>query len=42
MRTQRCYAIKAKVNNLLDVSRKIYSELIDDIRGCIILLFVNY
>ncbi|XP_068214215.1 mutS protein homolog 4-like [Palaemon carinicauda] len=31
MRTQRCYAIKSDVNGLLDVARKIYSEIIDDI-----------
>ncbi|XP_042884592.1 mutS protein homolog 4-like isoform X2 [Penaeus japonicus] len=31
MRTQRCYAIKSHVNGLLDVARKIYSEIIDDI-----------
>nr|XP_053629832.1 mutS protein homolog 4-like isoform X2 [Cherax quadricarinatus] len=31
MRTQRCYAIKSQVNGLLDVARKIYSEIIDDI-----------
>lgn len=33
MRTQRCYAIKSHVNGLLDVARKIYSEIIDDITG---------
>ncbi|XP_063604384.1 mutS protein homolog 4-like [Penaeus indicus] len=31
MRAQRCYAIKSHVNGLLDVARKIYSEIIDDI-----------
>ncbi|XP_045617926.2 mutS protein homolog 4 [Procambarus clarkii] len=31
MRTQRCYAIRSHVNGLLDVARKIYSEIIDDI-----------
>nr|XP_027211998.1 mutS protein homolog 4-like [Penaeus vannamei] len=29
MRAQRCYAIKSHVNGLLDVARKIYSEIID-------------
>lgn len=33
MRAQRCYAIKSHVNGLLDVARKIYSEIIDDITG---------
>ncbi|XP_063876509.1 mutS protein homolog 4-like isoform X2 [Scylla paramamosain] len=31
MRTLRCYAIRSGVNGLLDVARKIYSEIIDDI-----------
>ncbi|XP_050724012.1 mutS protein homolog 4-like [Eriocheir sinensis] len=31
MRTLRCYAIRNGVNGLLDVARKIYSEIIDDI-----------
>ncbi|KAK3858581.1 hypothetical protein Pcinc_035236 [Petrolisthes cinctipes] len=33
MRTLRCYTIKSSVNGLLDVARKIYSEIIDDIIG---------
>ena len=33
MRTLRCYAIRSGVNGLLDVARKIYSEIIDDITG---------
>lgn len=33
MRTLRCYAIKSSINGLLDVARKIYSEIIDDIVG---------
>ena len=33
LRTQRCFAIKPKVNGLLDVARKIYSEIIEEITG---------
>ncbi|KAL7674216.1 hypothetical protein ACOME3_000495 [Neoechinorhynchus agilis] len=30
-RTQKCYAIKPGINQLLDVARKAYSEVVDDI-----------
>lgn len=30
---QRCFAIKADINELLDVSRQIYCELIGDMKG---------
>ncbi|KAK7072888.1 MutS protein msh4 [Halocaridina rubra] len=31
MKLQRCYAVKSHINGLLDVARKVYSEIIDDI-----------
>lgn len=31
--TQRCFAVKAGVNGLLDLLRKIYSEKLDEMRG---------
>ncbi|XP_072181746.1 mutS protein homolog 4-like [Diadema setosum] len=31
MRTQKCFAVKPEINGLLDVARKTYTELVDDI-----------
>lgn len=31
MRTQKCFAVRPNINGLLDVSRKVYSELIDNV-----------
>lgn len=30
---QRCFAIKADINELLDVARQIYCELLGDMKG---------
>ncbi|XP_065888856.1 mutS protein homolog 4-like isoform X2 [Dysidea avara] len=31
MRTQKCFAVKSKINGLLDVARRTYTEVVDDI-----------
>lgn len=39
---QRCFAIKADINELLDVARQIYCELISDMRSKrIIIIYLN-
>ncbi|XP_076454636.1 mutS protein homolog 4-like [Babylonia areolata] len=35
MRTQKCFAVKPKVNGLLDVARRAYTEIVDDITAMI-------
>ena len=35
MRLQRCFAIKSGVNGLLDVARRIYCEIVDDIEDMV-------
>ncbi|XP_061896650.1 mutS protein homolog 4-like isoform X1 [Entelurus aequoreus] len=36
MRTQKCYAVRPNINEFLDISRRAYTEIVDDIAG-----FVN-
>lgn len=33
MKRQRCFAVKADVNPILDIARKAYCDLIDDINS---------
>ncbi|ETE68609.1 MutS protein-like 4, partial [Ophiophagus hannah] len=33
MRTQKCYAVKPNINEFLDIARKTYTEIVDDIAG---------
>ncbi|XP_078529538.1 mutS protein homolog 4 [Lissotriton helveticus] len=35
MRTQKCYAVKPNVNEFLDIARRTYAEIVDDIAGMI-------
>jgi DNA mismatch repair protein MSH4 len=35
MRLQRCFAIKSGVNGLLDVARRIYCEIVDDVEDMV-------
>ncbi|XP_041374859.1 mutS protein homolog 4-like isoform X2 [Gigantopelta aegis] len=35
MRTQKCFAVKPKVNGLLDLARRTYTEIVDDIVGVV-------
>ncbi|XP_029169725.1 mutS protein homolog 4-like [Nylanderia fulva] len=39
---QRCFAIKADINELLDVARQVYCELISDMRNMVEQLAVKY
>ncbi|XP_065192315.1 mutS protein homolog 4-like isoform X2 [Sycon ciliatum] len=42
MRTQKCFAIKPRINGLLDVARRTYTEIVDDIAGLITQLAEKY
>lgn len=33
MRTQKCYAVRPNVNEFLDIARRAYTEIVDDIAG---------
>lgn len=33
MRTQKCYAVRPNINKFLDIARKAYTEIVDDIAG---------
>lgn len=36
MRRQRLFAVKADVNPILDISRKAYCEVVDDMNGTVL------
>ncbi|XP_031824721.1 mutS protein homolog 4 [Sarcophilus harrisii] len=42
MRTQKCYAVKANINEFLDIARRTYAEIVDDIAGMIMQLAEKY
>lgn len=33
MRTQKCYAVRPNINEFLDIARRAYTEVVDDIAG---------
>ena len=33
MRTQKCYAVRPHINEFLDIARRAYTEIVDDIAG---------
>lgn len=33
MRTQKCYAVRPDINEFLDIARRAYTEIVDDIAG---------
>ncbi|KAM3871478.1 mutS protein homolog 4 [Diretmus argenteus] len=35
MRTQKCYAVRPDINEFLDISRRAYTEIVDDIAGLV-------
>uniref|UniRef100_A0A8C5R1I9 MutS protein homolog 4 n=1 Tax=Leptobrachium leishanense TaxID=445787 RepID=A0A8C5R1I9_9ANUR len=35
MRTQKCYAVRPNINEFLDIARRTYAEIVDDIAGMI-------
>ncbi|XP_031756733.1 mutS protein homolog 4 isoform X1 [Xenopus tropicalis] len=41
-RTQKCYAVKENINELLDIDRRAYAEIVDDISGLISQLSEKY
>ncbi|XP_029688479.1 mutS protein homolog 4 isoform X1 [Takifugu rubripes] len=42
MRTQKCYAVRPNINEFLDISRRAYTEIVDDIAGLVSQLGENY
>lgn len=36
MRTQKCYAVRSNINEFLDIARRTYTEIVDDIAGNVI------
>ncbi|XP_020824181.1 mutS protein homolog 4 isoform X3 [Phascolarctos cinereus] len=42
MRTQKCYAVKSNINEFLDIARRTYTEIVDDIAGMITQLGEKY
>lgn len=42
MRTQKCYAVKPNINEFLDIARRTYTEIVDDIAGMITQLAGKY
>ncbi|XP_044529428.1 mutS protein homolog 4 [Gracilinanus agilis] len=42
MRTQKCYAVKPNINEFLDIARRMYTEIVDDIAGMITQLAEKY
>lgn len=37
MRTQKCYAVRPDINEFLDIARRAYTEIVDDIAGVFLL-----
>uniref|UniRef100_A0A8C4ZM56 MutS homolog 4 n=1 Tax=Gadus morhua TaxID=8049 RepID=A0A8C4ZM56_GADMO len=35
MRTQKCYAVRPNINQFLDIARRAYTEIVDDIAGLV-------
>ncbi|XP_052034780.1 mutS protein homolog 4 [Apodemus sylvaticus] len=42
MRTQKCYAVRANISEFLDIARRTYTEIVDDIAGMIAQLAEKY
>ncbi|XP_033614120.1 mutS protein homolog 4 isoform X3 [Fukomys damarensis] len=42
MRTQKCYAVRSNINEFLDIARRTYTEIVDDIAGMISQLADKY
>lgn len=41
MRTQKCYAVRPNINEFLDIARRAYTEIVDDIAGGCSVWLVN-
>lgn len=42
MRTQKCYAVRPNINEFLDIARRVYTEIVDDIAGVCSVCSVNF
>ncbi|XP_021090588.2 mutS protein homolog 4 [Mesocricetus auratus] len=42
MRTQKCYAVRSNISEFLDIARRTYTEIVDDIAGMISQLAEKY
>nr|XP_015205697.1 PREDICTED: mutS protein homolog 4 isoform X2 [Lepisosteus oculatus] len=42
MRTQKCYAVRPNINEFLDIARRAYTEIVDDIAGMVTQLGEKY
>uniref|UniRef100_UPI00398F1709 mutS protein homolog 4 isoform X1 n=1 Tax=Pristiophorus japonicus TaxID=55135 RepID=UPI00398F1709 len=42
MRTQKCYAVRPNINEFLDIARRTYAEIVDDVAGMIAQLGEKY
>ncbi|XP_061649838.1 mutS protein homolog 4 isoform X3 [Phyllopteryx taeniolatus] len=42
MRTQKCYAVRPNINEFLDIARRAYTEIVDDIAGLVNQMAENY
>uniref|UniRef100_A0A8C1QV13 DNA mismatch repair protein MutS clamp domain-containing protein n=1 Tax=Cyprinus carpio TaxID=7962 RepID=A0A8C1QV13_CYPCA len=42
MRTQKCYAVRPNVSEFLDIARRAYTEVVDDIAGLVAQLGEKY
>ncbi|KAK2891758.1 hypothetical protein Q8A73_017423 [Channa argus] len=42
MRTQKCYAVRPNINEFLDIARRAYTEIVDDIAGRVNKMGENY
>ncbi|XP_061700348.1 mutS protein homolog 4 [Syngnathoides biaculeatus] len=42
MRTQKCYAVRPNINEFLDIARRAYTEIVDDIAGLVNQMSENY
>ncbi|XP_028251785.1 mutS protein homolog 4 [Parambassis ranga] len=42
MRTQKCYAVRPNINEFLDIARRAYTEIVDDISGLVNTMVEKY
>lgn len=42
MRTQKCYAVRSNINEFLDIARRTYTEIVDDIAGSFEHMFSDF
>lgn len=42
MRTQKCYAVRPNINAFLDIARRVYTEIVDDIAGSLVKILLHH